>query len=86
MSNNLKIEIGSDIRGESKTFPDDRVRFVAEDGQTMFEVSVVSPNAIEVRAVQLCKVNGILRDSRPMIRPIAGNVVRISTQVYNDPS
>lgn len=78
----LKIETGhiKDIIA----VPGNAVRFVAEDGRTMFEVTCGKDGtSIEVRAVELCRVQGTLYDTHLCIEPKVTNSVVIRTRVYD---
>lgn len=81
----LKIETGHPVSGDVKPVEGNRIRFVAEDGQTMFEVTAGKDGrSIEVRAVDTCRVDGVLYNGIIEIHPLCGNSIEIRTQKYQD--
>lgn len=85
MRKQLHIEIGNSFQGNVDKVDSDRVRFVTEDGRTMFEVCVSDkPNRIEVRGVESCRIDGVLFSELLTVRPQCANVVKIETIKYNE--
>ena len=80
----LRLETGHPVTKDVKEVASDRVRFVAEDGRTMFEViGNKDGRSLEVRAVDTCKVDGILYAGTLEIVPKCGNVVIVRTEKYD---
>lgn len=81
----MKIAIGHPIAGDEKFIDADAVRFVADDGRTMFEVRWMKDGrSIEVRGVANCRVGGVLYDSCIDVRPRVGNCVEVRAREYGD--
>jgi hypothetical protein len=81
----MKIEIGHSITNDVKTVDADRVRFVANDGNTMFEVSICKDGrSLEIRGINVCKVDGVLYSETIDIRPRTSNSVEIRARLYDD--
>ncbi len=81
----MKIETGHSVSKDARVVDSDRVRFVAEDGRTMFEVVAGKDGrSIEVRGVETCLVNGVLYSSMIEIRPQVTNQVTIRAREYDD--
>lgn len=81
----MKIEIGHSITKDVQAVDSDRVRFVADDGRTMFEVVAGKDGrSIEVRGVEVCKVAGVLYSQCIDVRPIVANSVEILARRYDD--
>lgn len=79
----MKLETGHPVTGDAKPIDGQIVRFIAEDGRCMFEVSVNKDGrSIEVRAVELYKVKDRLYEARIMIEPHVSNSITIRTPRY----
>lgn len=76
----MKFASGSRIT-RNETFYDVRhMRIVAQDGHTMFEISLgKDERSVEVRGVEVCKIDGILYSERLRIEPRVSNDVVIRT-------
>lgn len=58
---------------------------ITADGRKMFEVCLgKDARSIDVRAVDVCKVNGVVYNARLEVRPSASNSIRIGTVRYDD--
>lgn len=82
----MRIETGHPGTGETVQVLDaKRVRFVAEDGRTMFEVVAgTDGRSIEVRGVETCKVGDVLYSNALEIRPHVTNMVEVRAREYGD--
>lgn len=61
----------------------DRVKFVTEDGKTVFEVSVNEDGrSINVRGVDVCRFDGGIYIEALVIEPKVSNSVDISTRLH----
>jgi hypothetical protein len=72
------------LNGDGKviTMPSGGLEIVAEDGRTMFEISLKG-NVLHVSGGCVCKfADGKLYDDRFMIRPVAGNCVDLVKNKY----
>lgn len=59
------------------------VMFKAPDGRTMFEVTANKDGkSINVRAVDTCKIDGIVYGHSLIVKPEATNSIDVSTEVY----
>ena len=80
----LQIETGHPLTKDVQAINADRVRFVAEDGRTMFEVTANDDGtSIEVRSVDTCRVNGILYDGTLELVPRCANVLTVRSPKYS---
>lgn len=80
----LRIESGCRIMGDVKPVDGDSVRFVTEDGRTMFEVGINKDGrSIEVRGVEVTKHEGELYDCWLSVSPRTANTVIIRTEKYD---
>jgi hypothetical protein len=80
----LKIQTGHELTNNVKPVNSDRVRFVAEDGRTMFEVKTNDDGtSIDVRSVDTCRINGVLYDGTLELAPRCANVVTIRSPKYS---
>ena len=75
----MKIEAGAYWAGKAINVPGDRVRMIADDGRTAFEIAVVGPDTLEIRGVDTYKVGGLLMSSSISVRPKVSNVVHVSS-------
>lgn len=81
----MKIETGHSVSKDVQLVDSDRVRFVAEDGRTMFEVAAGKDGrSIEVRGVESCRVNEVLYSNAIDVRPLVTNLVTIRAREYDD--
>ncbi len=80
-----KIETGHELTKDVAVVGDQKVRFVADDGRTMFEVGW-NPDgrSINVRGVECSRVDATLYSETIDIRPICGNSVRIMARKYDE--
>ncbi len=80
----MKVQIGE--FGETpQTIDAQRLDFVAEDGRTMFQVWIGKDgHSLEVRGVDVCKVAGVIYDSRFAVEPNASNAITIRAVRYQD--
>jgi putative heme iron utilization protein len=80
----LHIETGHLITKDVERLDAKGVRFVAEDGRTMFEVHVGKDGAsIEVRSVDVTRVGNVLYDSKLAACPNASNSLTIRVCRYD---
>ena len=80
----LRIETGYSETDDISAVPGESVRFVAEDGLTMFEVSSGSDGrSIEVRGVSTTKVGGQFYVPSLELMPQASNLITIRTRPFN---
>lgn len=81
----MKIETGHSVTKDVQLVDSDRVRFVAEDGRTMFEVVAGKDGrSIEVRGVEACRVGGVMYSNAFDVRPQVTNQVTIRAREYGD--
>jgi hypothetical protein len=79
----LHIEAGHSVTGDVKQIEGQAVRFVTENGRTMFEVAAHSDGrGIEVRGVEMTKHGDTFYTSALTIAPIASNCIGVRTQEY----
>ena len=77
-----RIEIGHCISNDVAVVPDDRVRFVAADGRTMFEVRPSGDSGIEVRGIDTYRVGSVLYDHTLSVEPSATNTIFVRSLEY----
>jgi len=77
----LRIESGHHLE-PPRPIEGDRVRFITDDNRVMFEVHAIDDGAIEVRAVESCKVGKEIRLAALLIEPKVSNVIEIRTQKW----
>ena len=83
----MRIETGHAVSKDAHLVDSDRVRFVAEDGRTMFEVVAGKDGrSIEVRGVDTCKVGDQVYSNALDIRPHVSNLVEIRAREYEVPA
>lgn len=81
----MKIQSGHPLVGDVARVVGKSVRFVCDDDRVMFEVHVgTDGKSIEIRAVENCKVGGILYSSRLLIEPNVSNSITVSVARYDD--
>lgn len=81
----LHIESGHPVMADARRVSGDKVRFVTEDGRTMFEVGVGRDGrSIEVSGVETTKHDGQIYDCWLLVQPIGANRVTIRTVKYKD--
>lgn len=79
----LQIQTGHELTNDVKPVNADRVRFVAEDGRTMFEVTANDDGtSIEVRSVDTCRVDGVLYNGTLELAPRCANVLTVRSPKY----
>lgn len=80
----MRIETRHGASGDIEIVRSNRVRFVAEDGLTMFEVVAGKDGrSIEVRGVDICKVGDQVYSNAIDIRPHVSNLVEIRVREYD---
>lgn len=81
----MKIEIGNSFSKNIESINSDSVRFVAEDGRTMFEVKIGKDGkSIEILGIETCKVGGVLYSDCIDIRPRVGNCIEVLARRYSE--
>ena len=61
----------------------DGVSFVTDDGREMFEVTIgKDQRSIDVRGIEVCKVDGKLYSQTLVIEPHVSNSITIRTKLY----
>ena len=79
----LKIESGHPVRADVQPVAGTRVRFVTDDGRTMFEVCVGRDGrSIELRAVDTTTHGDELYDIWLLVQPVSANTVLVRTAKY----
>lgn len=79
----MKIVIGNKLLDqEVKELGTDRVNFVAQDGRELFSVSILDETTIDIRGVNVCKIDGNLYTEVLQIEPRAANSVWIRAKQY----
>ena len=81
----LHIETGHPITKDVQHLDAKGVKFVTEDGRTMFEVHAGKDGtSIEVRGVDVTRVENVLYDSKLAACPNASNSLTIRVCRYDD--
>ena len=81
----LHIETGHSVTGDIEVLPATGVRFVTDDGRTMFDVCVGRDGrSIEVRGVDVAVVGNVLYGAELAACPNASNSLTICTLPYDD--
>ena len=81
----LHIETGHPVTADVKQVDGRCVRFVSDDDRTMFEVIAGKDGrSLEVRAVEVTKVDGVIYAGRLVVYPAASNTVTIRVPRYED--
>ena len=79
----MRIETGHKVSADVAPVVGDRVRFVTDDGRTIFEVTCgKDDHSIEVRGIETFKVGKIVYDGCIDIRPQCANAVAIQARPY----
>jgi len=78
-----RIEIGHSVTKDEQVVPANRVRFVADDGRTMFEVGWnADGKTIDVRGVETSIHDGQILCERLDLRLVCANVVTVMARPY----
>lgn len=81
----LHIETGHPVTADMKVISETTIRFVTEDGRTMFEVQAGKDGrSIEVRGVEVTKVNDVLYSECLDVRPCVANKIYVLARRYED--
>jgi hypothetical protein len=81
----LHIETGHPVSADVKVLEETTVRFVTDDGHCMFEVTAGKDGrSLEVRAVEVTKVGGVIYAGLLDVRPNVANSVTVLTRRYDD--
>jgi hypothetical protein len=81
----LHIETGHPVTKDIQVLPVKDVRFVTDDGKTLFEVSIGKDGrSIQIRGVDVTKVGDMLYGSSLAACPEALNSLSIRTLPYDD--
>lgn len=81
---NMHIETGHPVTADRAVVDASRVRFLIDD-RCMFEVSIGDDGrSIEVRAVEMVKVDGRVYAAKLAVEPNVSNSVTIRTTEYQD--
>lgn len=81
----LHIETGHPVTADATRLKEITVRFVTEDGRTMFEVMAGKDGrSINVRAVEVTKVDGVLYAGNIDVRPNVANSIDVLVRKYDD--
>lgn len=79
----MKIATGHRVTKDQLIHEFDTVRFLAEDGRCMFQVSIGDDGkSIEVMGVDSYKADDQLFDSTLAVEPRAANLIHIRTKLY----
>lgn len=79
----LHIETGHPVTADAKRIEGTTVRFVTEDGRTMFEIRANNDGrSIEVSAVDTTKVGGLIYDGTLALRPRSANSITVGVSLY----
>jgi len=75
----MRIESGHQMMNDVAEVAGDSVRFVCDDGRTMFEVRIKKDGAsLEVRSVGTAKVNGVLYGTTLCVIPHVTNSITVA--------
>jgi len=81
----LKIASGHRITNDEEFHDFDTVRFVVDDGRTMFEVRAGKDGkSIEVRGVEVCFVDGTMYSEALVVYPNCSNSILVRVRRYDD--
>lgn len=79
----MKLSIGGSFGEPAQELDTDRVKFIAEDGQQMFEIVIGKDgHSFEVRGISTCKVNGELYSEHLSVEPNCSNCMVIRAKKY----
>lgn len=78
----MKIRTGLKLLNNLKEIEGNSVVFVTEDGEELFEISIVDEKSIRVRGIEPAKINGVLYTEYLQITPQTANSVVVSTKIY----
>ena len=79
----LRIESGHPMMNNAEAVSGNLVRFVTDDGRTMFEVSSGEDGrSIEVRAVEMTKIGGQFYGAALELLPHTSNSIVVRTKLY----
>ncbi len=79
----MRIESGHPMMNDVAEVAGDSVRFVCNDGRTMFEVRVCKDGkSLEVRGVDVAKVNGVLYGNALCVIPHVTNSITVAAIPY----
>ena len=80
----MRIESGHPMMNDVAVVPGDCVRFVTNDGRTMFEVRIKKDGAsLEVRGVDTAIANGVLYGTALCVIPHVTNSVTVAAIPYD---
>ena len=80
----MTMRTGLKCMKNTKVINGDAISFIAEDGREMFQIKAGEDGAsIEVRAVEFCRVGGVLYGSQISINPIVSNSIIVSVTPYD---
>lgn len=81
----MKIATGHQITNDEVIHDFKEVRFIAEDGRTMFEIRVMHDGrSVEIRGVDCCKVNGVMYCEALEVTPRFSNCIEVRTKKYGE--
>ncbi len=79
----MRIESGHPVTADVRKIEGRAVRFVSDDGKTVFEVIAnADGTSIEVRSVEAFKVDGQIYGGLLDVRPVCANVVEVRARRY----
>ena len=81
----LHIETGHPVTEDTKKLKEKTVRFVSDDGRTMFEVSACKDGrGIEIRGVDVTTIGGVVYSNLIDVRPNVANSITVRVRPYDD--
>jgi len=81
----LHIETGHPVTGDAVKIDARAVRFVTDDGRTMFEVNIGDDGkSLKVYAVETTKHDGKIYNNRLQVCPGSTNALTIGAVLYQD--
>jgi hypothetical protein len=81
----LHIETGHPVTGDAVKIDARAVRFVTDDGRTMFEVLIGDDGkSLKVYAIEMTKHDGQIYENMLHVCPIAVNALTIGAVPYQD--
>ena len=79
----MKIRTGMRLMDDLVDVPGDRVVFVTDDGDEMFEVRIgKNGKSIDIRGIDDCRVNGEIYSCALDIKPHVSNSITIAVRPY----